>query len=298
MRWLRRLLTLAVLGLIVAAGLVYMTWPEQVAVAEIPAHTPDAANGKIMFDAGGCQSCHAGTEQANAELPSGGKPLATPAGTFYPPNITPDRGTGIGGWSDAQFLTAMARGASPGSQHYFPAFPFTSYANMRPEDLLDLKAHLMTLTPVSRANTAHEVPFLPVARLAMGGWKLVAGSSLVHPADPSKGEAWNRGAYLAQGPGHCGECHTPRNLLMAMDTSRFLSGGPHPEGKGRVPSLRGLVARGRYKDADDLASALRFGEAFGYEDISSGGMGDVQANLAKLPEEDVKAIAAFLMSLE
>ena len=118
------------------------------------------------------------------------------------------------------------------------------------------------------------------------------------PEDPARSEAWNRGAYLVQGPGHCGECHTPRNIFMAMRPDVFLSGGPHPEGKGKVPSLRGLIGRKRFKDVDDLTFALRFGETLGYEDMSAGGMGKIQANLGMLPDEDVRAIATFLASLE
>ena len=109
---------------------------------------------------------------------------------------------------------------------------------------------------------------------------------------------WNLGAYLVEGPGHCAECHTPRNWLLAMDTSRWLQGGPHPEGDGQVPSLRSLKARNRFKDANDLATGLEFGETLGYDKMSSGGMAAVQTNMSKLPAEDRLAISTYLMSLE
>lgn len=288
--------------IIAAAGValaVLLTGPDPLTPGELPAHQPDVANGEQLFCAGGCLSCHAPPAGSglDAALPSGGTALPSPVGTFYPPNITPDVATGIGGWSDAQFATALLRGASPEGKHYFPAFPYTSYRNMTVADARDLKAYLFSLPPVAHAVPPADVPVAGLARLLMGPWKWLAGGRAGVPPDPAKGAAWNRGAYLVQGPGHCGECHTPRNLFMVAKTESFLAGGPHPEGKGKVPSLRGLIARKRFKDVDDLTNALRFGEAFGYEDMSSGGMGKVQSNLGALPEEDVKAIAIFLAGL-
>ena len=118
-------------------------------------------------------------------------------------------------------------------------------------------------------------------------------------ADPGQSESWNRGAYLVNAPGHCGECHTPRTFLMALDEGRHLAGGPHPAGEdeGQVPSLRDMIGRGRYTDAADLALALTYGETFGYDKISSGGMATIQTNLGRLPEVDVRAIAEYLASL-
>ena len=110
--------------------------------------------------------------------------------------------------------------------------------------------------------------------------------------------SWKRGAYLVNAPGHCGECHTPKNWLMIEDLGRHMAGGPHPGGEGKVPSLRGLLARKKYKDAADLTLALQNGEELGYEDLSSGGMGAIQENLAQLPESDVRAIAEYLLSLK
>jgi mono/diheme cytochrome c family protein len=114
----------------------------------------------------------------------------------------------------------------------------------------------------------------------------------------SQSPSWNRGAYLVNGPGHCNECHTPRNIFMLQDDGQRFSGGPHPGGEGKVPSLRDLFGRKKYKDADDLASAFAFGEVMGYQHIASGGMGEVQTNLSKLPEADIKAIADYIISLK
>jgi mono/diheme cytochrome c family protein len=266
----------------------------------VSARVDDVDNGKRLFIAGGCLSCHMppAASGIDAALPAGGTALVTPVGAFYPPNITPDAETGIGAWSDQDFLRAMREGVSPDRKHLFPAFPYTSFRHMTIADLLDLKAYLFTLKPVRNPRTRPGLWLEPVARAFLGPWKWIAMSEQVVPEDPARSEAWNRGAYLVQGPGHCGECHTPRNIFMAMRSGAFLAGGPHPDGKGKVPSLRGLIKRKRFKDVDDLTDALRYGEVFGYEDISSGGMGKVQANLGMLPEDDVRAIATFLTSLD
>ena len=139
---------------------------------------------------------------------------------------------------------------------------------------------------------------LPIVRFGLGGWKFLGLDETKTVADASQSETWNRGKYLVDGPGHCNECHTPRTLFMTSDTSKYLAGGPHPEGDGMVPSLRDLVGRKKYKDAADLTSALQFGEMMGYSKLSSGGMGKVQTNMSKLPEADVKAIAEYITSLK
>jgi mono/diheme cytochrome c family protein len=220
-------------------------------------------------------------------------------GTFYPQNLTPDPETGIGDWSALDFVRAMRQGISPEGRHYFPAFPYTSYARMSLEDLLDLRAYLMSLPPVRSPERSADLFLESVARRSVGLWKRVAFEPASFAPDPGRSAAWNRGAYLVNGPGHCGECHTPRTLLMALDESRHLAGAPHPAGKaeGHVPSLRDMIERGRYSDAADLALALTWGETFGYDKLSSGGMAAIQINLGRLPEGDVQAIAEYLASL-
>jgi len=267
----------------------------------VPAHQPNLANGALMYNIGGCITCHKPSVDAagaNAALPSGGATLKTPIGTFYPPNLTPDPETGLGKWSDLDFLNAMMRGLAPNGVHAIPAFPYTSYAQMRPEDILDIKAHLMSLAPVVSPAKPADIPLPFILRRGVGLWQWVGLDTTPWQPDPAQSESWNRGSYLVNGPGHCGECHTPRTFYMASDTSRFLMGGPHPEGEGRVPSLRDLIGRNRFKDANDLASALQYGEMFGYDGLTSGGMGAVQANIARLPEPDIKAIAEYLVSLK
>jgi mono/diheme cytochrome c family protein len=254
----------------------------------------------VVYHAGSCLACHRPPEGSgrDAGLPSGGTPFPTPVGTFYPQNLTPDPETGIGRWSEIDFVNAMRLGLSPRGTHYFPAFPYASYRSMTMADLLDLRAYLMSLTPVEAPAREAEVPVVAVARRGVGLWKRVAFRQPTWSPEPGRPPSWTRGAYLANGPGHCGECHTPKDRLMVADESRHLAGGPHPGGEGQVPSLRGLLARKKYAGVDDLVLALQNGETLGYEDLSSGGMARIQENLARLPESDLRAISEYLLSLE
>lgn len=276
--------------------------PQVLTAADLPTgHEPDIENGRVVYFAGGCISCHAPGEEAATQdrsLPAGGAPFATPLGTFYPSNLTPDEETGIGAWSDLDFVNSVMRGVAPPREvQLYPSMPYTSYARMRIEDVLDLRAYLATLPPVKSPFRSPDVPLAGVMRPLIGWWKMLAMNDAPFTPDPQRPDTWNRGAYLVTGPGHCGECHTPRNLLMVMDGSRPLAGGPHPEGTGRVPSLRGLIERGDYKDVKDLATALKYGEIFGYDGLSAGGMGKVQASLEKLPDSEINAMAEYLASL-
>jgi hypothetical protein len=163
-----------------------------------------------MYHVGGCISCHkASTTSGVTGPPSGGAPFRTVVGTFWPGNLTPDLDTGLGSWTAEQFVDAMTRGVSPDARHYFPAFPYPSYRTMRVEDLLDLWTYLQQLEPVSAPGRPADIPMLGLIRRMVGIWKWLAmGEEAVFRPDPERSEAWNRGAYLVQGPGHCGECHT------------------------------------------------------------------------------------------
>lgn len=278
-----------------------MSTPQPIAAAEIPPHTPDVANGKLLFNAAGCLSCHRpgpALAVVDPSLPAGGVPFKTPLGTFYPPNLTPDARTGIGSWTDAQFVNAVQRGISPDGQNLIPAFPYTSYARMKTTDVLDIKAYLDSLPAVSAPHEPADVPVAWLLRRGVGLWKWIGYTAAKWQPETGQSVEWNLGAYLANGPGHCNECHTPRNLFMVFDWNRQFAGGPHPGGEGRVPSLRGLIMRGKYSDAADLATAFENGEAMGYEHMSSGGMGEVQTNLSKLPDTYVQALADYIASLK
>jgi mono/diheme cytochrome c family protein len=277
-----------------------LTRPDPLPAAAIPAHAVDLRNGETLYHAGSCLACHkasAGAPGSDRGLPAGGTPFPTPVGTFYPQNLTPDAETGIGRWSEVDFVNAMRLGISPGGTHYFPAFPYASYRSMTMADLLDLRAFLRSQPAVRSPSREATVPMVALARRGVGLWKRIALRQPTFSPDPGHTPSWTRGAYLVNAPGHCGECHTPKDWLRVADESRHLAGGPHPGGEGKVPSLRGLLARKKYKDVDDLVLALQNGETLGYEHLSSGGMASIQESLARLPESDVRAISEYLLSL-
>jgi mono/diheme cytochrome c family protein len=290
----------AALALVAGAALAFLLLTRPEHVGALPARTADLANGEKLYHVASCAYCHRAPDApaTNPGLPAGGAPFATPVGTFYPGNLTPDRETGLGAWTEAQFVDAMVHGTSPGGGHYFPAFPYASFRAMPLDDVRDLRAYLLTLPPVrSGPPRPPSVALEPLARRGVGLWKRLALGTYAPAAAPRE-PGLRRGEYLANGPGHCGECHTPRDMAMRPDPRRHLAGAPHPAGEGKVPSLRGLVARGRYADAADLALALQHGEALGYDKLSSGGMGAIQANLARLPESDVLSVAQYLVTLD
>ena len=292
----------ALVTLLVAGAVAFwlLTRPQPLPAAAIPTHQVDLRNGETLYHAGSCLACHRapeGAPGADRGLPAGGTPFPTPVGVFYPQNLTPDAETGLGRWSEIDFVNAMRLGISPHRTHYFPAFPYASYRSMTMADLLDLRAYLMSLPAVSSPSREAAVPVVALARRGVGLWKRLAFRQPTFSPEPGRTPSWTRGAYLANAPGHCGECHTPKDWLMVADETRHMAGGAHPGGEGKVPSLRGLVPRKKYEDVDDLVLALQNGETLGYEDLSSGGMAAIQENLARLPESDVRAISEYLLSL-
>lgn len=291
---LRRLVLLA-LAAVVAGVAVYwlITQPAVVTADQLAPHTPNLVNGKTMFDAGGCVSCHA-TEKDERTILGGGLALKSPFGTFYAPNISQNPVDGIGRWSEADFVTAMTRGTSPSGRHYFPAFPYTSYARMKREDVRDLFAYLKTLPQAAGKVRDHDVPFPFNIRRNIGGWKFLFFDDTPFVADATKSAQWNRGAYLVNGPGHCAECHSPRNALGGIVAAKRFAGGPNPEGEGWVPNItqKGL---GSWSEAD-LADFLESGISPNFTSVS-GSMERVIKNLAQLSAEDRKAMAAYLKSL-
>jgi len=245
---LRKLAIVAlILAVIGAAVFWFVTIPATVPASALPAYAPNLDNGKTMFYAGGCSSCHAVPNQEDKTKLGGGLGLKSPFGTFYAPNISPDRSDGIGDWSEANFVTAMLKGTSPDGSHYYPAFPYTSYQRMRMEDVRDLFAYLKTLPPVQGKVRGHDLPIYLKYRRLVGGWKFLFLDGQPFKPDPSRSAQWNRGAYLVNGPGHCAECHSPRNLLGAIIASQRFAGGH--DGGDHCPDHR-PVASGRGADLD------------------------------------------------
>lgn len=288
------LLFLVAAAVIGGAAGVWLSQPRPLGAEAVAGLEGDAARGETLFWAGGCASCHAAPEaEGEAKLVlAGGQRLASDFGTFVAPNISPDPEHGIGGWSDLDMVNAMLRGVSPSGRHYYPAFPYTSYARMSVQDVVDLKAFLDGL-PASDADSAdHEMGFPFTIRRGIGLWKrlyLDDGWVLEEAADPLV----QRGRYLVEGPAHCGECHTPRDGFGGLDTARWMTGAPNPSGEGTIPS----IAPGDLDwSATDIAYYLETG--FTPEFDSAGGhMAKVVENMAQLPAEDRQAVAAYLKAL-
>ena len=291
---LRRLVVLALIAAVVGFGVFWVvTIPATVPASALAPHTPNLDNGKTMFLIGGCASCHATPGQDDKTKLGGGFGLKSPFGTFYTPNISPDPDQGIGKWTEANFVTAMVKGTSPDGRHYFPALPYTSYQRIGTGDLRDLFAYLKTLPAVQDKSKPHDVPFPFSIRRTLGGWKFLFLDGKPFEGDPSKDAVWNRGAYLVNGPGHCAECHSPRNILGGIIASQRFAGGPAPDGDGFVPNI---TQKGLSMSEEQIVKLLETGETPDGDTVG-GEMGKVVANTAKLGAEDRAAIATYIKSL-
>jgi mono/diheme cytochrome c family protein len=253
----------------------------------------DARRGEYLARAGGCVGCH--TEDKRDAVPfAGGRALATPFGTFYGPNITPHQEAGIGRWTEADFIRALREGTGPGGSHYFPAFPYPSFTKIVDSDLRDLFAYLRTLPLNARPSQPHDLKFPFGFRFSIAGWKWLFFTPGAFVPDPKASPQVNRGAYLVQALGHCGECHTPRNFLGAPRRDRFLAGGKTPEGK----TVANLTPTRLKKWSDgELKEFLTTGTK--PDDKMAGeAMGEViSSTTSKLTPEDLAALIAYLRTL-
>lgn len=290
---LRLLVTLIVIA---GAALYLLTIPSVLSESELAPRTADLANGETMFHAGGCASCHVTPGEEDKTRLGGGLALNTAFGTFRAPNISPDPQHGIGSWSEIEFVNAMLRGVGRNGEHLYPSFPYTSYQRMTVDDVRDLFAFIKTLPAVDRPSEPHDLEFPFNVRRAVGLWKLLYMDGRTFQPDPTREAALNRGAYLVEGPGHCAECHSPRDSLGGIIPERRFAGGPDPEGKGWVPNITphedGLASW----SVSDIAYLLESGFTPDYDSVGSS-MADVVANTSKLSAEDRAAIAAYLKSL-
>lgn len=267
-------------------------------MARIAGHAADADRGRQIFLIGGCASCHAAKDakdEARLVL-EGGRTFPTEFGTFVAPNISPDDQHGIGGWTLAEFANAMMHGVAPDGKHYYPAFPYTSYARMVPGDIADLWAYLRTLPPSERVNQPHQVGFPFNVRRGLGLWKLVFAPDPASPVVAVEGDELVRGRYLVEGPGHCGECHTPRGIFGGLDLGGWLGGAPNPEGKGRIPNITTGGKDTSGWSAADIAEYLKSGFTPEY-DTAGSSMVDVIENTSRLDDADRAAIAAYLKAV-
>ncbi|MEZ0045348.1 mono/diheme cytochrome c family protein [Bradyrhizobium sp. USDA 327] len=243
---LQRTILVVLLAAVSAVGAYWwISAPVVASAGKAPAHVPDLANGEVMFNAGGCASCHAVPNQPDRLRLGGGVAIKSPFGTFYAPNISPDPNDGIGKWTDADFVNAVMRGVSPSGQHYFPAFPYTSYQHARREDVLDLFAYLKTLPAVAGKVRDHEVSFPFDIRRNIGIWKFLFMDGKPFVADGSKVAAVESRCLSRQQfrplrrvpqPAQCARRHHLRRALCrrAQSGRRGMGSEHHPEAPWRV----------------------------------------------------------------
>lgn len=253
-------------------------------------------NGHDLFYAGGCGTCHATPGQAEQTRLGGGVALTSAFGTFYMPNISPDLHDGIGTWTTAQFTGAMRAGVSEHGANEYPAFPYTSFQRMTANDLRDLLGFIKTLPAVPGKVRDHDLKFPFDIRRGIGLWKLVFLDGEPLPAAPGKSASWLRGRYLVEGPGHCAECHSPRDAAGAIVSGKRFAGAPDPEGHGYVPNITPDDTGIGYWSVHELASYL--GNGISPIGLPAGGsMTAVVANFAHLTPDDRTAIAEYVKSL-
>jgi mono/diheme cytochrome c family protein len=291
-----RILIAAAVAIVVVAAAVLWWLSAPATLGPLPAYAANAAHGREVFLAGGCASCHATPKQKDQTLLGGGLALKTPFGTFHVPNISPDPKAGIGGWSEHDFADALLLGTGRGGINLYPALPYTSYHLMTLTDVRDLYAYLRTLKPSPDVAPPHDLAFPFDIRRGIGLWKRI----YFHPGpfrpDPSQSAEWNRGAYLVNGPGHCAECHSPRDAFGGIVAGARFSGGETPDGKHKVPNI--TQAKDGIGDwsVDDIVGALTLGSTPD-GDFLAGDMAEVVTNVSQLPKADIHAIAVYIKSL-
>lgn len=287
MRIFTGVLGLAVVG---AIGAWVLSAPRPLPDGATAGLVGEATRGEAVFHAAGCASCHMapGSTGAAQLVLAGGQNFPSAFGTFVAPNISPSE-AGIGGWTLAQFANAVQRGVSPEGSHYFPAFPYAAYARMELQDLADLKAFMDGLPASDAPSLPHDLGFPFNIRRSLGLWKLLfLPKDWVIAGDLTPQET--RGRYLAEALAHCGECHTPRNLLGGLDTGRWLAGGPNPSGQGTIPNI--TPAKLTWSE-EEIVAYLTTGFTPEFDSVG-GHMAHVVENFARLPESEAAAVAAYL----
>ena len=277
-----------------AALYLALSWPKTHPAEQLGALRSDVKNGEKVFLAAGCGSCHSNPEADSAErlVLSGGKSFETPFGIFYAPNISTSVDFGLGSWSLIDFERAVRQGVSPDGAHYFPVFPYTAYQHMTDQDIVDLWAYWQSFEAAHAENQAHDLPLLFGFRRNVGLWKRIfmtpdwAISSELLPEE-------QRGRYLVEALGHCGECHTPRNLFGGLKRAQWLAGATNPTGKGRIPNITPASLDWSMAEISEYFSS-GFTPDF---DVVGGHMALVVENLAQLDKTDRDAIAHYLKTI-
>lgn len=306
MSWLKRL---AVLAFAVALALAALSWWWSRPVAVVPFEPRVASatdtlveRGAYLARAGNCMACHTAR---GGEPYAGGRGIETPFGAVFASNLTPDPDTGLGRWSREDFWRALHHGQSRDGRLLYPAFPYTNTTLVSRHDADALFAYLQSLPPVQQVTPAHQVAWPFNTQLALGAWRSLYFSPGLFEADPAQSEAWNRGAYLVKGLGHCSACHTARNALGATNDALDLAGGLIPLQNWYAPSLTDPAEAGvSHWSIEDVVRLLKTGVTDDTTVSSSkrawvsGPMGEVvQGSTQYLSEPDLRAMAVFLKAL-
>ena len=300
LRWYR----CAVIGMVAlaasAVALSLLSSPERELPKDIFSYRASVEEGRYLANAGNCAACHT-TETGQPY--AGGVEFPTPFGMLYSTNITTDKETGIGSWSFEEFYTAMKQGVRPDGSHLYPAFPYTNFTRMTDEDIASLYLYLQTVEPVNAPPEVNALNFPYNQRFLLSAWKALFHTAETYVADPTRSAEWNRGAYLVEGPGHCGACHTPRNALGAERASQALTGGDYQDkvkfgyyrewsGVNLTPHPVGLATWG----IDDIVDYLKDGVSGNA--VVHGPMIDVVMNSTRhLTDADLRAMATYLKGI-
>ena len=252
------------------------------------------ARGEYVFKISGCKHCHTADE---GEPLAGGHALVTPFGTFYTPNITPHKTAGIGAWTEAEFRDSLHLGIAPDGSHYYPAFPYTSYTLMTEQDTKALFAYLQSLPASEQANRPHDLAWFLQWRLAAAVWKWLFFDAGEFQQQSNQSESWNRGAYIAEALGHCGECHTPRNPFGGLREDMAYAGNPVGPDDELVPNITSDRETGIGEwSRGTLESFLKYGELPNGE-YTAGSMDAVIVGLQNLTPADLEALITYLQAL-
>ena len=273
--------------------LTLLLWPA-VAPAQQQDAAPAMSAGEYAFTISGCTHCHTAD---GGETLAGGRPLPTPFGTFFTPNISAHESAGIGRWSREDFRRALKAGESPAGHAYFPAFPYPAYARLTDADVDAIYDHIFTLPVSARANREHELAWYVDTRLAAWGWRFLFFDESGSSADPARAASSNRGAYIAEAMAHCQECHTPRNWFGVLDDELAYAGNPAGPEDEVVPNITSHpdAGIGGWSDAA-LDAFLRWGELPDGE-YTAGSMEAVIFGIGKLTDDDRAALIEYLRSL-
>ncbi len=290
-----RRIALAIL-LVGIAGFAAIAWKPAIAPVSTPSASSFAtelvARGEVLAAAGYCATCHT---TKGGQTYAGGYAMETPFGTLYSTNITPDRETGIGTWSEEAFRRAMHDGVARDGSHLFPAFPYDHFTKLTDADVSALYAYFMTRAPVRAGARENTLPFPLNVRLLQAGWKLLFFRPGRYEPDTSRSADWNRGAYLAEGISHCGACHTPRNALGAEKRGDAYAGAAIDN--WIAPALTQANASPLPWNEDEIYNYLRQGVSR-YHGVAAGPMSPViHDGLAKLPDSDIRALTVYLASV-